>query len=62
MALAPRNADVHFRAGLALEVLGDRKPALTAIATALRLGYPVKYVEAEPDLVALRRDPDYHVN
>ncbi|MCS0615015.1 protein kinase [Massilia kyonggiensis] len=62
MALAPRNADVHFRAGLALEVLGDRKPALTAIATALRLGYPVKYVEAEPDLVALRRDPGYRTD
>jgi eukaryotic-like serine/threonine-protein kinase len=62
LALAPGNADVQFRAGLALELLGDRKLALAAIATALRLGYPVKYVEAEPDLVALRRDPGYHAD
>ncbi|WP_413675480.1 protein kinase [Massilia cellulosiltytica] len=60
LALAPTSADVQFRAGLAYELLGDRKRALDAIVAALRLGYPVKYVEAEPDLVALRRDPDYH--
>ncbi|MCS0632176.1 protein kinase [Telluria mixta] len=62
LALAPASADVQFRAGLAYELLGDRKRALAAIAAALRLGYPVKYVEAEPDLVALRRDPDYHAD
>jgi len=62
LTLAPGSADVQFRAGLAYEVLGDRKQALAAIAAALRLGYPAKYVEAEPDLVALRRDPDYHAN
>ena len=62
LALAPRSADVQFRAGLAYELLGDRKRALAAIAAALRLGYPVKYVEAEPDLEALRRDPGYHAD
>ena len=62
LALAPASADVQFRAGLAYELLGDRKRALEAIAAALRLGYPVKYVEAEPDLLALRRDPEYHAN
>jgi serine/threonine-protein kinase len=62
LALAPGTADVQFRAGLAYELLGDRKQALTAIEAALRLGYPVKFVEAEPDLVALRRDPEYHAN
>lgn len=62
LALAPMSADVQFRAGLAFELIGDRKHALAAIAAALRLGYPVKYVEAEPDLLALRRDPDYHAN
>jgi serine/threonine-protein kinase len=60
LTLAPGSADVQFRAGLAFELLGDRKQALAAIAAALRLGYPTKYVEAEPDLVALRRDPEYH--
>jgi serine/threonine-protein kinase len=62
LALAPESADIQFRAGLAYELLGDRKRALAAITAALRLGYPVKYVEAEPDLVALRRDPGYHTN
>lgn len=60
LALAPRAADVQFRAGLAFELLGERKRALAAIAAAVRLGYPIKYVDAEPDLVALRRDPEYH--
>lgn len=62
LALAPTSADVQFRAGLAYELLGDRKRALAAIAAALRLGYPARYVEAEPDLVALRRDPGYHAD
>ena len=62
LALAPTSAEVQFRAGLAYELLGDRKRALAAIAAALRLGYPARYVEAEPDLVALRRDPGYHAD
>jgi serine/threonine-protein kinase len=62
LTLAPDSADAQFRAGLAFELLGDRKRALAAIAAALHLGYPAKYVEAEPDLVALRRDPEYHAD
>jgi serine/threonine-protein kinase len=62
ITLAPDGADVQFRAGLAYELLGRRKLALDAIAHALRLGYPLKFIEAEPDLVALRRDPGYHAD
>lgn len=62
LQLGPDSADVQFRAGLAYELLGDRVQAIQAISQALHLGYPVKYVEAEPDLVALRRDPAYHAN
>jgi len=58
--LAPGSADVQFRAGLTYELLGQRALALAAILNALRAGYPQKYVEAEPDLVELRRDPGYH--
>jgi serine/threonine-protein kinase len=58
--LAPESADVQFRTGLAYELLGQRSLALDAITKALRLGYPLKYIEAEPDLVDLRRDPGYH--
>lgn len=57
--LAPKSADVHFRAGLAYELLGNRKLALAEIARAKSLGYPAKLIEAEPDLIELRRDPSY---
>ncbi len=57
--LAPNNANVHFRAGLAYELLGDRAQALRDIRSAATLGYPIKLIEAEPDLLALRRDANY---
>jgi serine/threonine-protein kinase len=60
--LAPESADVQFRAGLTYELLGQRTAALEAISKALRLGYPRKYVDAEPDLVDLRRDRGYHAD
>lgn len=60
--LAPESADVQFRAGLTYELLGQRALALEAISKALRLGYPRKYVEAEPDLVDLRRDRGYRTD
>ena len=52
-------ADVQFRAGLAYELLGQRDAALVAINSARRLGYPAKFIDAEPDLVDLRRDARY---
>ena len=62
LALGPNSPDIQFRAGLAYELLGRRDAALTAINTARRLGYPVKFINAEPDLVALRRDERYHLD
>ena len=59
IALAPKSPEVHFRVGLAYELLKQRDAALVAITTARRLGYPVKFIDAEPDLVALRRDERY---
>lgn len=59
VALAPNSADVQFRAGLAYELLGNRADALAAIAKAKQSGYPEKFIDAEPDLVQLRRDPAY---
>jgi eukaryotic-like serine/threonine-protein kinase len=54
--LAPKNAYVHFRAGLAYELLGQREAAVTALTKAVALGYPIKLIQAEPDLVNLRRE------
>ncbi|NDI86451.1 serine/threonine-protein kinase [Undibacterium crateris] len=59
LELAPNSAKVHFRVGMAYELLGDRQLALAEIAKAVQLGFPVKSIEAEPDLMALRRDPAY---
>ena len=55
MALAPKSASVHFRAGLAYELLGEREAAIAALTKALELGYPLKLIQAEPDLLELRR-------
>ncbi|MBI1773192.1 MAG: protein kinase [Burkholderiales bacterium] len=57
--LAPENAEIHFRAGLAYELLNERELALNSLNTAVKLGYPIKLIEAEPDLVSLRRDTRY---
>jgi serine/threonine-protein kinase len=59
LALAPNSPDVHFRAALAYELLHHRELALDALAQAKLLGYPASAIEAEPDLVALRRDARY---
>ncbi|MDN4054875.1 protein kinase [Massilia sp. YIM B02763] len=59
LTLAPNDPTVQFRAGMAYELLGKRSLALAAINKAKRLGYPSNFIDAEPDLAALRRDPGY---
>ena len=55
IAIAPKNASVQFRAGLAYELLGERDAAVAALTKAVELGYPLKLIQAEPDLLELRR-------
>lgn len=55
MALAPKSASVHFRAGLAYELLGEREESIATLTKAVELGYPLKLIQAEPDLLELRR-------
>ena len=57
---APDNADVRFRAAMAFELSGRRDDALTQLKAAQERGYPRNLISAEPDLVALRRDPRFH--
>jgi serine/threonine-protein kinase len=61
-ALAPYDPTVHFRTALACELLKDRVGALAALSRAKALGYPVSAIDAEPDLVSLRRDARYPRN
>jgi len=62
LKLAPQDGAVHFRSGLAYELLGERDAALAALAHARELGYPAHLIETEPDLLALRRDRRYQAN
>jgi serine/threonine protein kinase/Flp pilus assembly protein TadD len=55
IALAPNNAYAHFRAGLAYELLGKRDAAIAALTKAVELGFPLRLIQAEPDLLELRR-------
>ncbi|WP_317205372.1 protein kinase domain-containing protein [Janthinobacterium sp.] len=57
---APNDANVHFRAAVAYEVSGDRDSALSELERAKELGYAVRLIDTEPDLLALRRDSRYH--
>lgn len=59
LTLAPAAADVQFRAALAYELIGDRALAIRALTRAAQLGYPAKFIETAPELIALRRDPGY---
>lgn len=57
---APENADVRFRAAMAFELSGRRENALAELKIARERGYPPNLINAEPDLIALRRDPRFH--
>ncbi|MES2040047.1 MAG: protein kinase [Pseudomonadota bacterium] len=59
ISLAPNNKEVLFRGGLAYELLGNRVQALDAIEKAKKLGYSIKLIDAEPDLIELRKDSRY---
>ncbi|MDB5934667.1 MAG: serine/threonine-protein kinase [Massilia sp.] len=59
LRLAPKSMDVHFRAGMAFELTGNRGRAIEEILLARKFGYPDKAIDSEPDLVDLRRDPRY---
>lgn len=53
-------ADLHFRAGVTWELLGERRRALDEILLSKSLGYPAHLIDSEPDLLSLRRDLRYH--
>jgi serine/threonine-protein kinase len=56
----PASADVRFRAALAYELSGRREAALSQLQAARQRGYPFNLINAEPDLIALRRDARFH--
>lgn len=56
---APKEPDVRFRAAMTYELIGQRDAALGELRAAQQLGYPDGFITAEPDLLALRRDPRF---
>lgn len=49
-----------FRRAVALELCGQREDAIAALDRSLGLGLSTTELEADPELRALRADPDYH--
>jgi serine/threonine protein kinase/Tfp pilus assembly protein PilF len=59
ITLAPEAPDIHFRAALTYELIGNRAEAFTALTQAIKRGYPINLIESTPDLLNLRRDTRY---
>jgi eukaryotic-like serine/threonine-protein kinase len=59
VALDPDSADVLYSAGDGYELLHKRDQAIPLIAKALALGYHSVQFEHEPELAALRQDPNF---
>jgi eukaryotic-like serine/threonine-protein kinase len=59
VALDPDSADILYIAGDGYELLHKRDQAIPLIAKALALGYHSAQFEHEPELAALRQDPNF---
>jgi len=59
VATKPDNADIRFRAAVAYELTNQRDAALKELTHAQQLGYPTRLISTEPDLLALRSDPQF---
>jgi serine/threonine-protein kinase len=53
-------ASVLFKGALVAELANQRSRSLTLLGRALDAGYQLREISAEPDLVKLRADPEYH--
>ena len=58
-ALAPKSGYVQYRAALVYEQAGDRKRALSALQTAIGLGYSLEEIQSAVPLNSLGGDPRY---
>jgi TolB-like protein/tetratricopeptide (TPR) repeat protein/DNA-binding winged helix-turn-helix (wHTH) protein len=54
--LVPEDPYMHYIEGLILNKKGDTTTALTALKTAINLGYPKKLLAADPNLADLRQN------
>jgi tetratricopeptide (TPR) repeat protein len=59
LKLAPGDPAVLFTSALVLEMSGRRAASVQALRAALQAGYSLSFVEREPELLSLRKDPRY---
>ena len=60
LRLAPADPTVLFNSALVSEIAGNRARSLAALRVALQAGYSLSFIEREPELASLRRDPRYN--
>jgi len=58
LRIRPNDPELNFRAVVVCERLGDRAGAITYLRRSLEQGYALNEFEHDPDLAALRLDPD----
>ena len=59
LALQAESPEVVYTAAEAYEILHCREDALRWMKEAIRLGYPISYIERSPELSGLRADPRF---
>jgi serine/threonine-protein kinase len=57
--LSPEDTRVDYLAGQAAEIIGDRAKAIDLIAKCVGIGYSLAEINRNPDLGALRNDPNF---
>jgi tetratricopeptide (TPR) repeat protein len=60
LSQADLRGSVLFKGALVMELAGQRERSLRLLGQALDAGYQLREIAAEPDLVNLRGDPEYH--
>ena len=61
LALQSESPEVAYTAAEAYEILHRRDDALRWMKEAVRLGYPLSYIERSPELAGLRADPRFQL-
>jgi predicted Zn-dependent protease len=56
-----KDGDVLYDVAQVYEICGKREPALNALAGAVKAGRNLEDVKNDPEFVALRADPRYHL-
>jgi Flp pilus assembly protein TadD/TolB-like protein len=59
LKLESKDPNILFTSAVVLELAGKRAPSLTALRSAVQAGYSLSFIERDPELISLRKDPHY---